>query len=60
MWASLLVYKLLSMGNADGLVGVRKAKVKEAMDRFEIRNNGHKRMSEVDSDYVNLDPWMNG
>ena len=38
----------------------RKVKMKEAMDRFELRNNGHKRMSEVDSDYVNLDPWMNG
>ena len=36
----------------------RKNKLLEAKERFEARNNGHKRFSEVKADYSNLDSWL--
>lgn len=36
----------------------RQKKFCEAKDRFEQRNGGHKRFSEVNKDYSNLATWV--
>lgn len=35
----------------------RKQKLIEAKERFELRNNGEKRFTEVKPDYSNIVPW---
>ena len=51
---------LIALVMVSCLSTIRKGKLAEAKERFEIRNGGQKRFEEVRPDYSNLDPWLGG